>query len=220
MRNRLSGTRVVVAAMLECMSGIRSIPARKPIPKHTTASAGNIERREEEREQERQEELRQQRAAERHAREQAEYEQQWDEEQQMPLDAQSATANPPLSRAKRKDHMMQLERQKAKLTHVNPRMEIHGDEHVRAADLKFTFDTTNDVLSEFDPALKASFIANRTATANSLISSPLAAEAALPEAWPNRMGSRNRRRDGADFLQAGQQRGSGNQDRRRFSSLR
>jgi hypothetical protein len=53
--------------------------------------------------------------------------------------------------------MMQLERQKAKLTHVNPRMEIHGDEHVRSADLKFTFDTSNDVLSEFDPALKPSF---------------------------------------------------------------
>jgi hypothetical protein len=51
--------------------------------------------------------------------------------------------------------MMKLERQKAKLTHVNARMEIHGDERVHAADLKFSFDTSNDVLSEFDPALKS-----------------------------------------------------------------
>jgi hypothetical protein len=53
--------------------------------------------------------------------------------------------------------MMQLERQKAKLTHVNSRVEIHGDEKVHCADLKITFDTSNDVLSEFDPALKSSF---------------------------------------------------------------
>ncbi len=52
--------------------------------------------------------------------------------------------------------MLSLERQKAKMTHVNPRCELHGDEHVRAADLKFTFDTSNDVLSAFDPALKSS----------------------------------------------------------------
>lgn len=52
--------------------------------------------------------------------------------------------------------MLQLERQKAKLTNLNPRAEKHGEEHIPAADLHFAFDAPNDVLSEFDPALKSS----------------------------------------------------------------
>lgn len=49
-----------------------------------------------------------------------------------------------------------LERQKAKLVNLNARAEKHGDQHVPAADLDFSFDAPNDVLSEFDPALKSS----------------------------------------------------------------
>lgn len=40
---------------------------------------------------------------------------------------------------------------------MNPRAKKHGDETVPAADLKFTFDAPNDLLSLFDPALKSSF---------------------------------------------------------------
>lgn len=53
--------------------------------------------------------------------------------------------------------MLTLEKQKTKLTSLNPRTEKHGDENVPAADLKFTFDGPNDVLSLFDSALKSSF---------------------------------------------------------------
>jgi hypothetical protein len=49
-----------------------------------------------------------------------------------------------------------LERQHAKLTSLNARAEKHGDENVPAADLAFTFNAPNDILSEFDPALKSS----------------------------------------------------------------
>jgi hypothetical protein len=52
--------------------------------------------------------------------------------------------------------MLTLVHQKAKLLHLNPRSEVHGDEHVSMADLKFSFLTANDLLSEFDPALKSS----------------------------------------------------------------
>jgi hypothetical protein len=53
--------------------------------------------------------------------------------------------------------MLTLEKQKAKLTSLNPRAEKHGDENVPAADLKFTFDAPNTILSEFHPELKSSF---------------------------------------------------------------
>jgi hypothetical protein len=52
--------------------------------------------------------------------------------------------------------MLKLEKQAARLTNLNARSEKHGEEHVPAADLSFTFDASNDVLSEFDPALKSS----------------------------------------------------------------
>ena len=41
------------------------------------------------------------------------------------------------------------------LTSVNPRAEIHGTDHVMAADLKFEIKVGNDVPSEFDPSLKS-----------------------------------------------------------------
>ena len=53
--------------------------------------------------------------------------------------------------------MLTLEKQKAKLASLNLRTELHGDERVPAADLKFSFDAPNELLSEFDPALKSSF---------------------------------------------------------------
>jgi hypothetical protein len=52
--------------------------------------------------------------------------------------------------------MFELERQKAKLASLNARAEKHGEENKPAADLTFTFDAPNDILSEFDPALKSS----------------------------------------------------------------
>lgn len=52
--------------------------------------------------------------------------------------------------------MFSLQNQAAKLTSVNPRAEIHGTDHVMAADLKFEIKVGNDVLSEFDPSLKSS----------------------------------------------------------------
>lgn len=52
--------------------------------------------------------------------------------------------------------MFSLANQKAKLTSVNPRAELHGTDHKMAADLKFEIKVSNDVLSEFDPSLKSS----------------------------------------------------------------
>jgi hypothetical protein len=52
--------------------------------------------------------------------------------------------------------MFSLDQQTAKLTNVNPRAELHGDEHHLAADLNFEIAVGNDVLSEFSPTLKAS----------------------------------------------------------------
>jgi hypothetical protein len=53
--------------------------------------------------------------------------------------------------------MFSLEKQQAKLDNVNPRAEIHGPDKVLAVDLKISFKSSNDVLSEFDPFLKSSF---------------------------------------------------------------
>ncbi len=52
--------------------------------------------------------------------------------------------------------MFSIANQAAKLTSVNPRAEIHGTDHVMAANLKFEIKVGNDVLSEFDPSLKSS----------------------------------------------------------------
>ena len=50
--------------------------------------------------------------------------------------------------------MFSLQRTTAKLTSVNPRAEIHGEDRVPAADLKFEITAGNDVLAEFHPSLK------------------------------------------------------------------
>lgn len=50
--------------------------------------------------------------------------------------------------------MFSLSNQTARLASVNPRAELHGEERIPAVDLKLEMKTSNDVLSEFDPALK------------------------------------------------------------------
>ncbi|MDR0769960.1 MAG: hypothetical protein LBE75_01985, partial [Burkholderiales bacterium] len=52
--------------------------------------------------------------------------------------------------------MFTLQKQTAKLTNVNPRSELHGEEKHLAADLNFEIAVSNDVLSEFSPTLKSS----------------------------------------------------------------
>lgn len=49
-----------------------------------------------------------------------------------------------------------LERQNVVLVNFNARSEMHGEERAPAADLKLSMDAPNDVLAEFDPALKSS----------------------------------------------------------------
>lgn len=51
--------------------------------------------------------------------------------------------------------MLELNEQKAKLSSVNPRAELHGDDKVTACDLHFELRMSNDVLSFFDPSLKS-----------------------------------------------------------------
>jgi hypothetical protein len=48
-----------------------------------------------------------------------------------------------------------LEHQGVKLVDVNPRAELHGDDHVMAADLKMQATMSNDILAEFHPRLRA-----------------------------------------------------------------
>lgn len=49
-----------------------------------------------------------------------------------------------------------LERQRVLLANFNARAELNGEERVPAADLKFEMSASNDILAEFDPALKSS----------------------------------------------------------------
>ena len=51
--------------------------------------------------------------------------------------------------------MFSLQEQTVKLINVNPRTELHGDEHVLAVDLTLETKSSNDVLSEFDASLKS-----------------------------------------------------------------
>ncbi len=51
--------------------------------------------------------------------------------------------------------MFSLEKQKATFTSWNARTELHGEERVPAADIKIDVATSNDILTEFDPALKS-----------------------------------------------------------------
>lgn len=71
-----------------------------------------------------------------------------------------------------KSPMFSLANQAAKLTSVNPRAEIHGSDHVMAADLKFEIKVGNDILSEFDPALKASIYKKGDPAQGELIDEP------------------------------------------------
>lgn len=52
--------------------------------------------------------------------------------------------------------MFSLSRQTVRLASVNPRAELHGEERIPAVDLKIDMKVSNDVLSEFDSALKGS----------------------------------------------------------------
>jgi hypothetical protein len=51
--------------------------------------------------------------------------------------------------------MFELEKTKAKLVKPNPRVELHGEDKKPALDLIFEAEVSNDVLSFFDPKLKA-----------------------------------------------------------------
>lgn len=68
--------------------------------------------------------------------------------------------------------MFSLQNQAAKLQSVNPRAELHGDEHVMAADLKFEIRVSNDVLSEFDSLLKSALYHKSNGAQGELISEP------------------------------------------------
>lgn len=50
--------------------------------------------------------------------------------------------------------MFKLNQQRAKLSSVNPRAELHGEETNLACDLKFSFTTSNTKLDEFDKNLR------------------------------------------------------------------
>lgn len=45
--------------------------------------------------------------------------------------------------------------QRVHITHVGNRIEMHGDEHVIATDIKIEVKVSNDMLSEFHPTLKS-----------------------------------------------------------------
>lgn len=51
--------------------------------------------------------------------------------------------------------MFELSKTVATLSSVNPRTELHGDDHVPAADLFFEIDSSNDLLSMFHPSLRS-----------------------------------------------------------------
>ena len=68
--------------------------------------------------------------------------------------------------------MFSLEKQKVKLSSVNPRAELHGDDKKLAVDLKFEFKTSNDILSEFHPQLKSSFYMKGDSAQGELIETP------------------------------------------------
>jgi len=56
--------------------------------------------------------------------------------------------------------MFALLEQNAKLTSVNPRSEIHGEEFILACDLSFKITTSNSILDMFAPHLKETFYAS------------------------------------------------------------
>ena len=56
----------------------------------------------------------------------------------------------------------ELNKQTAKIAHVNFREEKHGEEAVVALDIKITFDSPNDFLSYLSPTLKWSLYDKQT----------------------------------------------------------
>jgi len=68
--------------------------------------------------------------------------------------------------------MLSLDRQQAKLVNLNARAEKHGEDPVPAADLKFAFDAPNDILSEFDAALKSSLYGKDDSGQGELVDTP------------------------------------------------
>jgi hypothetical protein len=50
-----------------------------------------------------------------------------------------------------------LHKERCKLVHLNVRSELHGEESATAIDLKFEFDSANNLLSKFHPDLRATF---------------------------------------------------------------
>lgn len=68
--------------------------------------------------------------------------------------------------------MFSLKNQAAKLTNVNPRAELHGQDKKLAVDLKFEIKVSNDVLSEFDASLKGSLYKKADDGQGDLIADP------------------------------------------------
>lgn len=68
--------------------------------------------------------------------------------------------------------MFSLEKQKAKLANLNLRAELHGEEHVTAADLTIKATVSNDTLSEFHPSLKSAFYQKGDEAQGELIDDP------------------------------------------------
>jgi len=56
--------------------------------------------------------------------------------------------------------MIEFKRHPVKVEHVNPRVELHGDERHTALDLKLTADLPNSALDALSPTLRASLFAD------------------------------------------------------------
>lgn len=50
-----------------------------------------------------------------------------------------------------------LQKERCKLAHLNLRSELHGEEHANTIDLKFEFDSANNVLAKLHPDLRATY---------------------------------------------------------------
>lgn len=68
--------------------------------------------------------------------------------------------------------MFSLKETDLQLANVNPRTEKHGEESVLAADLKLSFKTSNDILSEFHPSLKSALYGKQGGSQGQLVDDP------------------------------------------------
>lgn len=68
--------------------------------------------------------------------------------------------------------MLSLTETDVTLVNVNPRTERHGEDPVLAADLKLSFKTSNDILSEFHPSLKSAFYGKQGGSQGELVDDP------------------------------------------------